>query len=126
MNELTVEKDGRNVTATKVVVSNYWHNPGITVRVIHHQETAPAGSCHVEISMEDLIQALMAELDPKQWTEPIAERLPHPILAFTRQRHAAALESALAASKSEIETEIRAAINNALERAKEASAEVFK
>jgi molecular chaperone DnaK (HSP70) len=65
---------------SSVVASNYWHKPGISVTFRHDHES-PAGSVHVEIGMDDFLQAL-------------AEELSHPLKQFTRTRQAAAVKQA--------------------------------
>jgi len=81
---------------TVLVQSNYWHNPGIKI-TLQHDEIAPEGAIHVEADFEDVVKALLNEMD-------------HPIKIWTRQR----LESA-----------IRKALETTLEKVKESTIKVM-
>jgi hypothetical protein len=45
----------------RVVVSNYWHKPGIRVTLFHDPEKAPAGGIALSLPLEDFLKALIAE-----------------------------------------------------------------
>jgi len=66
---------------SSIVVSNYWHKPGISVTFKHNQGDSPNGSIHVEIGMDDFLKA-------------IANELPHPIKVWTSKAQAAAVKQA--------------------------------
>jgi hypothetical protein len=63
-------------------MSNYWHNPGISI-TFKHDHDSPEGSVHVEIGMNDFVQALVKELD-------------HPMKIWTRTGLSKALNNAYA------------------------------
>ena len=66
---------------TKVVISNFWHNPGIEITVMHHEKKAPKGAIFVEMDFKDFLQALALEMC-------------HPLRIFTKNRLRTAIESA--------------------------------
>jgi len=63
-----------------IVASNYWHQPGVKV-TIRHDETAPHGSIHVEMSLDDFVKALSKEMT-------------HPLKVWTRTAMEAAIQQA--------------------------------
>lgn len=66
---------------TSLVISNHWHNPGISVTFRHNHTDSPNGSIHVEIGMDDFLKALASELD-------------HPMKVWTRKQQAKSLQKA--------------------------------
>lgn len=79
----------------KLVISNYWHNPGITVKLWKDAQTAPQGAIELSMNFEDFIQGFLQEHK-------------HPVKIWTR---------------AQLETAIREAITTVLEKTKEASVE---
>lgn len=57
--------DPVHVEKIRVVMSNYWHRPGITIKLIHDTEDAPNGAIELSITLADFLQALFHEMkDP--------------------------------------------------------------
>jgi len=80
---------------SKVVISNYWHNPGIRVTVFVDPEIAPDGGIHLEIALDDLVAGVLAEMK-------------HPTQIWTR---------------ASLVAEVAAAVARAIEKIKMASSE---
>jgi hypothetical protein len=74
----------RETSGSTVVISNHWHKPAVKVTVRYHEHSAPSGSIAMEISLDDVLQAVQAEM-----------ALVHPLKHFTRARAAAALDAAM-------------------------------
>lgn len=68
---------------TTLLVSNHWHKPGITMKVVHCPVQAPEGAIMLELELADFRQALLAEL-------------PSSLQIWTRAQMAAAMETAMA------------------------------
>lgn len=63
-----------NARRETVVISNYWHNPGIKVSVVHGSE-APHGGIILETPIEDFVLAVGKEMTTPIWTRAQLERL---------------------------------------------------
>jgi len=85
------------VQKATLVQSNYWHRPGIAVNLIQDTNTAPNGAISVSTDFEDVILAILAEIE-------------HPVKHLTRKSQ---------------EKAIRAAISTVLEKIKESTVKVM-
>lgn len=69
---------------TSLLVSNYWHKPGIAMRIIHCPDQAPEGGIMLEMPLEDFRKAVLAEL-------------PHSLKLWTSAQMEAAMDTAMTA-----------------------------
>ena len=63
------------VEKMRVVLSNYWHRPGITIKLIHDREDAPNGAVEMSISLIDFLQALFVELGEPEMEHQFARAI---------------------------------------------------
>lgn len=68
-------------TRTTLLVSNFWHNPGITMRVVHDSD-APLGSVHLEMDLADFEKSVLAEMPHPAFTWTSAQLTSHMAAAF--------------------------------------------
>ena len=90
---------------SKIIISNYWHNPGIKISLFHGDD-APEGGIKLEIPLEDFIQAIMGEITHpvRGWTWPWTKE------PWTRAQQ---------------ENQLRSAIDNVVDKIKQASAQAL-
>jgi hypothetical protein len=43
-------------------MSNYWHRPGVMIKLIHEKDEAPNGAIELSVTMTDFLQALFTEM----------------------------------------------------------------
>lgn len=83
-------------TRETIVISNFWHKPGIKI-ALHHGDDAPQGGISLETDLEDFIKGVLHEIA-------------HPVKVWTKAGQ---------------EKEIREAISATCEKIKAASAQVM-
>lgn len=60
----------RSSVRSRVVISNYWHKPGIQCKVFYNESSAPAGAIELTIFLDDFLKSIASEMAPRKWFKP--------------------------------------------------------